>query len=106
MLLARHDDLAESSEPLARSRIGQGLDDRRMSLATTSFGVPFGAHTAFQTEVVKSGRPASANRRFSVAADACCPSRSALLDLRCRTEASTPATSTGLSEVVKMKPGA
>jgi hypothetical protein len=52
------------------------------------------------------GRPASRKQRLSVAAEACCASRSAELALRCFTAASTPATSTGLSEVVKMKPGA
>ena len=52
------------------------------------------------------GSPASRNWRLSSAAAACCASRSTELALRWRTAASTPATSTGLSEVVKMKPGA
>ena len=52
------------------------------------------------------GRWASAIRAFSLAAAACCASRSTELAFKCRTLASTPATSTGASEVVKMKPGA
>ncbi len=46
-------------------------------------------------------------RPSAEAAAACCASRSTLADsLRWRTRASAPATSTGDSEVVKMKPGA
>jgi hypothetical protein len=52
------------------------------------------------------GRPALSKIAFSVAAAACCPSRSTLEALRCRTLASAPATSTGDRLVVKMKPGA
>ena len=52
------------------------------------------------------GSPASTIIAFSRAAAACWPSRSAEDALRWRTLASTPATSTGESEVVKMNPGA
>ena len=52
------------------------------------------------------GSPASASIALSVAAAACCPSRSTAEPFRCRTLASTPATSTGDSDVVKMNPGA
>ena len=46
------------------------------------------------------------NGEHYIAADACCPSRSTLDAFRCRTLASTPATSTGDRLVVKMNPGA
>ena len=57
-------------------------------------------------DVAITGRPASRNLALSIAAASCCASRSSCEALRWRTLASAPATSTGDSEVVKMKPGA
>jgi hypothetical protein len=52
------------------------------------------------------GRCASSKIAFRRPALTCCASRSAQEALRCLTLASAPATSTGDSDVVKMKPGA
>ena len=52
------------------------------------------------------GRPAASKICFSRSAAICCAKRSSDDAFKCRTLASAPATTTGDSDVVKMKPGA